>query len=56
MATIDVDTTNADRLLARIEIAVGEITPRDARNASLIKEIIESVNGLRGLLGVIRAH
>jgi hypothetical protein len=56
MPTIEVDATAADRLLARIEIAVGEITPRDARNASLIKEIIESVNGLRALLGVIRAH
>ena len=56
MPTIDVDATTADTLLARIEVAVGEITPRDAGNASLIKEIIESVNGLRALLGVIRAH
>ena len=56
MPMMDVDATTADRLLARIEVAVGEITPRDASNAPLIKEIIESVNGLRTLLSVIRTH
>ena len=50
------DITTAERLLGRIELAVGEVTPRDAQNAALIKEIIEAVNGLRSLLGVARVH
>lgn len=52
----EVNTAAADTLLGRIETAVGEITPRDAANAVLIKQIIESVNGLRSLLGAVRAH
>jgi hypothetical protein len=52
----ETDTATAEQLLSRIEVAVGEVTPRDERNASLITEIIESVNGLRSLLGVVRAH
>jgi len=56
MPIIDTDITTADKLLARIEVAVGELTPRDGQNAVLIKEIIESVNGLRALLGVVRTH
>ncbi|HXD74541.1 MAG TPA: hypothetical protein VN628_12425 [Vicinamibacterales bacterium] len=51
-----VDNATADTLLSRIETNVGEIMPRDAKNATLIKEIIESVNGLRSLLGVVRTH
>jgi hypothetical protein len=50
------DVNAAEQLLSQIEIAVGEVTPRDARNAALIKQIIESVNGLRSLLAVVRAH
>jgi hypothetical protein len=46
----------ADRLLARIETAVGELPERQGPSAELIKTIIESVNGLRSLLGVVRAH
>jgi hypothetical protein len=53
-ATMDVAV--ADRLLSQIEVAIGEVTPRDAQNAALIKQIIESVNGLRSLLGVVRTH
>ena len=56
MAVIDTDTGAADKLLSRIEVAVGELMPRDGRNAVLIKEIIESINGLRSLLGVVRTH
>jgi hypothetical protein len=56
MPTVDVDATTAEKLLSRIEVAVGELTPRDGRNAALIKEIIESINGLRSLLGVLRTH
>jgi hypothetical protein len=56
MALTDTDTATAEKLLSRIEIAVGELMPRDGRNATLIKEILESVNGLRSLLGVVRPH
>ncbi len=52
----DTNTAAADTLLSRIEVAVGEITPKDAQNAALIKQIIESVNGLRSVLGVVRTH
>ena len=51
-----VDVSAADTLLSRIEVAVGEVTPRDGQNAALIKQIIESLNGLRSLLGVVRTH
>jgi hypothetical protein len=55
-AVTTIDTTTADTLLSRIEVATGELMPRDDRNAALIKQIIESVNGLRSLLGVVRTH
>jgi hypothetical protein len=50
------DLNAADRLLSQIEVAVGELAPRDGQNAVLIKQIIESVNGLRSVIGVVRAH
>lgn len=46
----------ADTLLSRIETAVGEFPDRRGPNAALIKSIIESVNGLRSLLSVVRSH
>ena len=50
------DTREADRLLGKIETAVGQLPDRSGTNATLIKTIIESVNGLRTLLGVTRPH
>ena len=52
----DQERAAADRLLGRIETAVGQIAERSGTNAQLIKEIIESVNGLRSVMGVVRAH
>jgi hypothetical protein len=52
----DQERENADRLLARIETAVGQLPHREGPNAVLITEIIQSVNGLRSLMGVVRAH
>ena len=52
----DIDAAAADRLLARIVVALGELMPRDGGNALLIKEILEAVNGLRSLVGVVRTH
>jgi hypothetical protein len=37
-------------------MAVGAIPDRSGPNAALIKSIIESVNGLRSLLSVVKAH
>lgn len=56
MALIDADIKTVDALLSRIEVAVGELMPRDGRNAALIRDIIEAVNGLRSLLEVVREH
>jgi hypothetical protein len=50
------DQATADKLLSHIETAVGQLPQRDGPNAALIKTIIESVNGLRSLLGVVRTH
>jgi len=52
----NVEVATADTLLSRIEVAAGEMMPRDGQNAALIKQIIESVNGLRSLMGVVRTH
>jgi len=52
----DQERQTADRLLARIEVAVGQLPNREGPNATLIAEIIQSVNGLRSLVGVVRAH
>jgi hypothetical protein len=50
------EQTNAEKLLSQIETAVGQLPERDGASAPLIKSIIESVNGLRSLLGVVRTH
>jgi hypothetical protein len=45
-----------DTLISRLEILVGQIFPRDGANASLIASMIQSLNGLRSMLGVVRPH
>ena len=50
------EQSDAERLLSQIETAVGLLPQRDGGNAVVIKTIIESVNGLRSLIGVVRAH
>ena len=52
----DVDKATVERLLGQIELATGELNPKDHGNAELIRRIIESVNGLRSCLGVPRVH
>ena len=42
--------------ISRLELAVGEIFPRDGANASLITTMIQTLNGLRSLLGLVRPH
>jgi hypothetical protein len=53
--------SSADRvqiaiLLDKLEVAIGEIAPRQGQNAPLIASMIEHVNGLRSLLGLVRPH
>lgn len=45
-----------EELISRLELSVGQIFPRDGGNASLIKDMIHAINGLRSLLGMVRAH
>ena len=45
-----------DELIGRLETAVGQVFPRNGGNASLITEMIQSLNGLRSVLGVVRTH
>ncbi len=52
----DINHVAAGRFLDQIEVAVGELPAKDDQNAPLVKQIIESVNGLRALLGVVRSH
>ena len=42
----------AEALIARLEVSVGEITPRDGAAAPLITDMIQSLNGLRSILGL----
>jgi hypothetical protein len=46
----------ADELISVLELSVGQIFPRDGGNASLLASMIQSLNGLRSLLGVVRPH
>ena len=43
----DQERETADRLLGRIETAIGQLPERTGPNAVLIKEVLESVNGPR---------
>jgi hypothetical protein len=46
----------AEALISRLEILVGEIFPRDGAHAALIASMIQSLNGLRSVLGLVRPH
>ena len=46
----------AEALINRLEMTVGEIFPRDGANAGLIASMIQSLNGLRSVLGIVRPH
>jgi len=52
----DQDKTKAEELISRLETAVGQVFPRDGGNAALITEMIQSLNGLRSVLGLVRPH
>jgi hypothetical protein len=52
----DQERQKVEQLISQLELAVGQIFPRDAGNASLIAGMIQSLNGLRSILGVVRPH
>lgn len=52
----DQERQKAEELISRLELAVGQIFPRDGGNASLIASMIHALNGLRSLLGIVRPH
>ena len=52
----DEERQRTEALISRLEIAVGEIFPRDGANAGLIAGMIQTLNGLRSILGLVRPH
>ena len=52
----DQEKVKAEELLSRLELSVGQIFPRDGGNAALLATMIQTINGLRSLLGLVRAH
>jgi hypothetical protein len=52
----DQEKQKVEDLISKLEIEVGQIFPRDRSNAPLIASMIQTLNGLRSLLGVVRPH
>ena len=52
----DQERQKAEELISRLELAVGQIFPRDSANAPLITTMIQTLNGLRSVLGLVRPH
>ena len=52
----DQERQKAEELISRLETSVGAIFPRDGGNASLLAAMIQTLNGLRSLLGIVRPH
>ena len=52
----DEERQRVETLINRLELAVGEIFPRDGANAGLLAGMIQSLNGLRSILGLVRPH
>jgi hypothetical protein len=52
----DEERQKAEALISRLEVATGEIFPRDGANASLLAGMIQTLNGLRSVLGLVRPH
>ena len=52
----DQERQKAEEMISRLEVAVGQVFPRDGGNATLIATMIQTLNGLRSLLGLVRPH
>jgi hypothetical protein len=57
VATVtDQERKKVEDLISKLEMNVGQIFPRDSANSSLIASMIQSLNGLRSVLGLVRPH
>jgi hypothetical protein len=52
----DQERQKVEDLISTLEIQVGQIFPRDGGNASLVAGMIQALNGLRSVLGLVRPH
>jgi len=52
----DLEKQKAEELISGLELSVGQVFPRDGANAGLITQMIQTLNGLRSLLGLVRPH
>src|SRR4051794_774087 len=52
----DQERQKTEELISRLEVSVGQIFPRDGGNAALLATMIQTLNGLRSLLGLVRPH
>jgi hypothetical protein len=52
----DQERQKAEEMISRLELSVGQIFPRDGGNAALLTTMIQTLNGLRSLLGLVRPH
>ena len=52
----DQEKQKAEELIGRLEMSVGQVFPRDGGNASLLASMIQTLNGLRSLLGMVKPH
>ena len=52
----DQERQKAEEMISRLELSVGQIFPRDGGNAALLTSMIQALNGLRSVLGVVRPH
>jgi hypothetical protein len=52
----DQERQKVEDLISKLEIQVGQIFPRDGGNASLVAGMIQALNGLRSILGLVRPH
>ena len=52
----DQERQKAEELISKLETSVGQLFPRDGGNASLIASMIQTLNGLRSLLNLVRPH
>jgi hypothetical protein len=52
----DQERQKAEELISRLELSVGQIFPRDSANAALLASMIQTLNGLRSLLGMVKPH
>ena len=57
MATLSADEQKkTDDLISNLETAVGQLNTHDVTLRGLVKKMIQDLNALRSVLGVVRPH